>query len=138
MIHDIIEKKIADAGLAVIGESLFRNFMPAEVNVGVMTRDPLQGVNVDPFIFGWYKPDLQLIVRHTDPVIGRQLCDKVIKALLVTSLEQHPATEEHGPAHINLFYPRQEPIQFPRLEGNGIEWSLNFRTAFGVVPGWAA
>lgn len=136
MIADILEKKIEDAGIAVAGESLFRNTMPADCKIGVMTREPLQGMPVNPFIEGWYKPRLQVIVRHTDPVEGLKMAHLVIKTLLVQGRERHAATEEHGACHIDLFYPDQEPIQYPRLEGNTIEWSLNFKTVFGVKPGW--
>ncbi|SCW95652.1 minor capsid protein [Ancylobacter rudongensis] len=136
MIFDILEHKIAAAGLGVPGESLFRGTMPAECTVGVLFRMPLEGIPVDPHIVGWHKPRLQVIVRHTDPVQGEALANKVIKTLLVEHPEDHPATAERGRARITVFYPAQLPIQFPMLEGNAIEWSLNFRTAFSVEPAW--
>jgi hypothetical protein len=137
VIADILEKKLEAAGLGLVaGDNLFRNTMPGDVKVGVMTREPLAGMPINPFIEGWYKPRMQVIVRHTDPVEGRALANQVIKALLVEGREKHEATEEHGACHIDLFYPDQEPIQYPRLDGNTIEWSLNFNTAFGIKPGW--
>ena len=136
MINDILEKKLIDAGLAEAGHTLFRNSMPAEIRVGIMSRNPLAGIMVDPNIEGWYKPNVQIIIRHTNPVLGLELCDDVTRCLLVESLEHHEPTDEHGACHITLFYPRQLPIQFPRLESNCIEWSLNFTTAFGLEPSW--
>jgi len=136
MIFDILGKKLVAAGLVVAGESLFYNDMPGEVTVGVMLRSPLQGIAIDPFIEGWHKSSLQIITRHIDPVAGEALANRVCKALLVESPERYEATEERGPAHINLFYPQTHPIRFPRLEGNGLEWSQHFRAVFGIVPPW--
>ncbi|MGV1754832.1 minor capsid protein [Agrobacterium sp. CG674] len=136
MIFDILGKKLAAAGLVTTGESLFFNDMPGECVVGVMMRTPLQGIDIDPFIEGWHKTPLQIITRHTDPVDGEALANAVCKALIVESPERYEATDERGPAHINVFYPQTYPIRFPRLEGNGLEWSQHFTTAFGIVPAW--
>lgn len=136
MIFDILEAKLADAGLGNPGESLFRNFMPAEINRGILIRLPLTGIPIDPYIEGWHKGNMQVIVRHVDPVDGIALSNDVIKALLVEKPEFYPASEERGPAQISLFFPVHLPIQFPLLEGNAFEWSLNFRTAFAFNPSW--
>ena len=135
MIYDVLEQKIVDAGLAVPGVSLFRGRMPAECQVGVMFRTPLAGVQTDGEIPGWYKPNLQVIVRHTDPVEGQKLCDDVIKALIVEAPEHHVGPES-GDVIISIFYPKHLPIDFPPLEGNGIEWSIVFTTAFAFKPSW--
>lgn len=136
MIYDILESKIVSAGLAVSGESLFFEDMPGECIKGVMIRTPLQGISIDPFIEGWHRSELQIITRHTDPVIGNKLAMDVCKALIVEAPEKHEAVETRGPAHLNLFYPKTLPIRFPRLEGNGLEWSQHFIVAFGIVPAW--
>lgn len=134
MIWDILEAKIVDAGLGQPGVSLFRGFMPSDVRVGVMFRHPLQGVRINPYIPGFYRPTLQAIVRHHDPVAGSLLAGQVMKKLTVQGRENHPATAERGAVLISMFYPRELPIQFPRLDGNGIEWSINFITAFSIEP----
>jgi len=136
MIFDILEQKIVDAGLGVRGQSLFRNFMPADCKVGVLIRPPLQGVPIDPFIEGWHKSPIQAIVRHFDPVDGLTLANNVSKTLFVEKPEFYEASEERGRAQISQFYPTALPIQFPLLEGNGIEWSVNFFAAFAFEPNW--
>lgn len=132
MIWDILEKKLIDAGLAEAGKTLFRQTMRAETPVGVMMRAPLSGIPVDPYLPGFYKPNLQVIVRHHDPVLGEKLANAVVKTLTIEAPEDHEATEEHGRVRIQVFYPRTLPIQFPRLDGNTIEWSINFVTAFSI------
>lgn len=136
MVFDILEKKLTDAGLVEPGVSLFRNIMPAHCLIGVLIRTPLTGVPIDPHIVGWSKSRIQVIVRHVDPVLGVELSRDVIKTLVVQGLEKHPATAEHAETHINVFYPEADPIQFPLLEGNGIEWSINFRMVYGQKPAW--
>lgn len=136
MIYDILEKKLIDAGLVVAGQNLFRNTMPHDVKVGVMIRVPLTGIAIDPFIEGWHKTQMQVICRHTDPVEGAKFAANVCKALIVESPEMYEASEERGPAHINVFYPSTLPIQYPRLEGNGLEFSQHFDAAFGFKPNW--
>lgn len=134
MIFQVLEKKIAAAGLAVEGESLFRNAMGSEVNVGVLIRPPLTGISIDPFIEGWFKTDIQIIVRHTDPVEGMKLANQISKLLLVEVPEVTTLSE--GRVSISMFYPKTLPVQFPRLAGNGYEFSQHFFTAFSVAPTW--
>lgn len=134
MIYDILENKIAEAGLGVAGVSLFRQFMPASVNVGVMTRVPLEGLKIDPNMPCYFNGRMQVIVRHTDPVDGAALARDVSKALEVMYPEDHIANLERGPATVSIFFPETLPIQFPRLESDGIEWSIHFKTSFSFDP----
>lgn len=134
MIWDIIQGKIENAGLAVTGQSLFLDEMPSDVKVGVMMKSPLAGVKVDPHLPGYYTPALQIIVRHNNPVAGNELANQLMKLLTVEKPETHEATPERGRAQINLFFPLSLPIRYPRLTGDTIEWSLNFRTSFTMAP----
>lgn len=136
MIFDILEAKIASAGLGILGQSVFRSFMPDDCTQGVMFRVPLTGITVDPFIEGWVNSRLQMIVRHTDPVLGRIYCDELTRILVVERPENHPQNSERNEVTLSIFYPETEPIQFPRLDGNGIEWSQHFRMAYGSKPTW--
>ncbi|MDE4297088.1 minor capsid protein [Phaeobacter gallaeciensis] len=132
MIFDILEQKIVDAGLGVAGESLFRQFMPAETLIGIYSREPLDGIPFDPYMPGRYRGRIQIITRHTDPVLGKKLAQDVQKVLTVWSPEDYEPNAERGAASISLFIPETLPIQFPRLEGDGIEWSQHFKTVFVV------
>ncbi|MBD9511632.1 hypothetical protein IB265_33290 [Ensifer sp. ENS10] len=136
MIYDILEKKLTDSGLVVAGQSLFRNYMPPECKIGVMIRTPLTGIEINPFIEGWHKTSMQVITRHVDPVEGARMAAHVSRLLIVEAPEKHEASDERGPAHINVFYPSALPIQYPRLEGNGLEFSQHFTAAFGFKPDW--
>jgi hypothetical protein len=134
MIFDILEQKIQDAGLAVAGQTLFRNNMPADVMIGVMTRVPLEGLQVDANMPGRHKGRMQVITRHTDPVLGAKLSADVTKVLQVQAMERYDATAERGRASISLFYPETLPIQFPRLDGGGLEFSQHFKVVFTCDP----
>lgn len=137
MIWDILETKLADAGIASEADgNYFFNEMPADVKIGVMVRSPLSGIKTDPHLPGYYTPTLQVIVRHIDPVDGEKMAYDVINALRIEAPELHPETAERGAVHLKVFYPRELPIRFPRLEGGSIEWSVNFRTAYSVEGGF--
>lgn len=131
MIYDILEQKLAAAGF-VPGETLFRNYLPAECSIGVMTRLPLQGLPIDPNIRGLYRGQMQVIVRHKEPDLGSQMAFLVQKVLTVESREHYPASQERGEAHLDIFFPATMPIFFPRLSGNGYEWSQHFTCVFGM------
>ena len=131
MIFDILEQKLVNAGLVVAGESLFRNYMPPECSMGLMLRAPLVGIKINPFIPSWYRCEIQLITRHSDPVDGNILALAAARVLKVESLEIYAPSVERGRAHITLFIADTLPIQFPQLEGNGYEWSQHFCAAFG-------
>lgn len=136
MIYDILEKKLTDTGLVTAGVSLFRDYMPAECEIGVMIRTPLTGIKIDPHIEGWHKTTMQVITRHVDPVEGATMAANVCKLLIVQAPETYEASAERGRAHINVFYPSTLPIRYPRLEGNGLEFSQHFTAAFGFQPNW--
>lgn len=133
MIWDIIEQKLTAAGIASEEDgTLFIDEMPADVRVGVMLKSPLTGVRVDECLPGYYKPRLQVIVRHTDPVEGAEKAKAVVAALTAAGVEHYPATTERGAVQINRFYPDALPIRYPRLDGDTIEWSCNFNTSFSI------
>lgn len=135
MIWDILEQKLVAAPLslaAVDGVTLFRHTMPSEIAKGIMLKNPLTGIKVDPYLPGFYKPNLQVIVRHTNPEFGDILSDEVVQALRIDEPEDYPQFERRGKTRLHVFYPSTLPIQFPRLDGNGFEWSLNFTTAFAI------
>lgn len=135
MIFDILEKKLTESGLVVPGESLFRGSMPGETQVGVMTKVPLTGIPVDPHIEGRFRAKIQIITRHTDPVHGEKLANDVSRVLFVETIERHEL-EDGTKGSIHLFYPMTLPVQFPRLEGNGLEFSQHFEAVWVVDPAW--
>lgn len=131
MINDILEEKLQAAGFQP-GVDLFRKYMPAQCDEGVMTRIPLQGLPIDPYIPNFYKGRVQVIVRHSDPEAGARLASKVQEILTVEGREIHPETSLRGEIHLDVFQPETLPIDFPRLDGNGFEWSQHFTCVFGM------
>ena len=132
MIHDILEQKLQAHGF-IPGSTLFRNYMPATTSIGVMTRVPLQGLPINENIPDYYKGQMQVVVRHKDPDAGAHMADQVQRILTqITAREVYPATADRGEVHLDVFFPETVPISFPRMSGNGYEWSQHFRCAFGV------
>lgn len=130
MIFDILEEKLRTKLQLVDGESLFRQYMPAECKIGVMTRIPLSGIPKDPNIKDWYRGSIQIITRHISPTAGAILANRVESALEIYTSETFPPSAERGEAGISVMHPRTLPILFPQLSGNGYEWSQHFDVAF--------
>lgn len=132
MIWDIISKKLSDAGLGVEGETMFEKRFPADADIGIGFFEPLGGIVVDPHRPGFFKPELQIIVRHKNITEGTELAKAVMKTLTVKGEKFYPANAERGAVMLKVFYPQTLPIQFPALDGNCTEWSVNFTTAFSL------
>lgn len=77
-----------------------------------------------------------MIVRYADPVQGAELANQFTKALLIKTPEVHTVAGKR--IQISLVCPKTLPIQFPRLEGNGLEFSINFKAVFVTKPAWKA
>ena len=129
IIEDVLISKLTKSGLVVPGTTLFNAMMPAEVSIGVMIKPPLTGIKIDPYIKDWHKTRMQIITRHIDPVEGEILANKICNELIVEKPELH---KTHN-CKIVRFYPEALPVQFPRLKGNGIEFSQHFQTVFAVI-----
>lgn len=129
IIEDVLVDKLTKSGLVVPGKTLFKAMMPAEVSIGVMIRPPLTGIKIDPYITDWYKTRMQIITRHIDPAEGEVLANKICDELIVEAPELH---KTHN-CKIVRFFPEALPVQFPRLKGNGIEYSQHFQTVFAVI-----
>lgn len=131
MIWDIVRKKLEDAGIGQSGVDMFEESFPATVNKGIMLRSPLTGIVIDPHIPGFHKPLMQVILRDTDIAAGKVKAKQILDVLTVTEIKDYPATADRMAVRLSVFYPKTLPIQYPRLDGNSVEWSMNFITAFG-------
>jgi hypothetical protein len=126
---EILAKVLEDAGIGTIGETIFVHRMDAETNVGILLRNPLDGTPVDPNLPGYYRSKLQAIVRHTTQQAGDELTGRVGKALKMFN-RRFTGPGGELVMKINHIFPSQLPITYPRLPGQGIEWSLNFTTSY--------
>lgn len=130
MIWDIIEEKLIAAGYGPVGQSVFREHMPADIKIGIMLKSPLTGIPVDTYLPAFYKTPLQIIVRHTDAGLGEVMAKSVMSLVSTEAPCSYAATPERGASILHRMMPSRLPIRFPRLEGNGFEWSLNFDAVF--------
>jgi len=134
MRSDLIAKLLQDNGAGKIGSTIFLHFMPVECKKGVLIKEPLAGMQTNNELPGFYKTRFQIIVRAPTQTEGDALVKIIQKAIL---MKQERSFYEPGS---NAFamkvlhcLPDSLPIRFPRLEGNEIEWSLNYQISF-VIP----
>lgn len=96
----------------------------------VLLRLPLEGTPVDHGMPGYYKTNVQVIVRRAKQADGDALARQL--ATLLT-MSRRTFVEAGQPSIVvNLMTPTRLPIVYPRSEGDMIEWSLDFFCAFGV------
>lgn len=133
MIFDALEHRLEQSGLLVPGETLFRHFMPGEISVGAFMRAPLDGIKINPSMPNWYTGEIQVITRHTDPVVGEDLASRIGDVLTIRALTQFPMLTGYQDAHVTKAQPLTLPIRFPRLQGNGLEFLQTFFVAFGYI-----
>ncbi len=108
--------------------------MPAECTEGVLIKPPLSGIEHDNYMPGFYKSRLQIIVRAQSEARGEKLAEQSIKALLHRETKDYyDQPGKKFAMRVNFLLQDQLPIRYPRLDGNGIEWSCNFLISF-VLP----
>jgi hypothetical protein len=115
---------IVNAGLGVLGTSLFIDHMPETCEVGVMIRNPLQGNPINHYIPGYEKWQFQIIVRDRTHVGGETRSNAISKLLYFGNMNFTQADGSN--LLINFCRPRTKPVTYPRLPNNLIEWSTMF------------
>lgn len=120
-----LASKIEETGLYRSGETLFLRSMPSGLVSCIMIRPPLGGLKREPENLSLYKGSIQMVIRDVDSVQGEIKAKSVERAL--TSLGREKI-QEGGTLH--FFVPETEPVQFPRLDGDGLEFSQHFKVAY--------
>lgn len=129
---DILAKVLESADAGIRGITIFAHHMPAECTQGLLIKLPLTGINNDHNLPNYFTGRVQVIVRAETQLPGDVLCQKVIDALHSSVVRKFydPVLPNMPVMQINQMLSEHLPIQFPRLEGGGIEWSLNFLVSY--------
>jgi hypothetical protein len=122
--------RLIAANLGVEGESLFLHTMPADCRQGILLKMPLTGVVIDYELPGFFCTKVQAIVRAQSQVAGETLAKQVSAAL-----EIRLRSTLAGPPDmlVNWLRPLTLPIVYPRSDGNGLEWSINFEICYVMI-----
>lgn len=129
---DLIAQIIEDAKLGTIGVDIFVHRMDADCKQGIVLRMPLSGVPVDSGLPNYYKSSLQVIVRSPDQQTGDAIMISLVKLLTIYNRLFYDDSNNFQ-MQINHFIPRTLPCVYPRLDGQGIEWSIDFNINY-VMP----
>lgn len=121
------------AGVGVPGSTIFTHFMPGECTRGVLLRNNLGGVEICHELPGYYQSEPQAIVRAQTIEDGERLAELVMAALTVHQTRILRDNTGRDVMQLNYLRPRHEPIVFPRSDGNGREWSINFSACYVVL-----
>ena len=117
-----IVKYLDDEGFGVMGETLFRDFMPHAIDEGVMVFN-MTPVPVDPYL-GISKGSFQIVGRGNDQDLSQEKMEGVKNAfrggrgMLLDDMK------------FDYIQPEHEPFVFPRTEGDLIEASVSFAFSY--------
>lgn len=122
----VFAKHLVDEGIGTIGVDIFVDFMPANCEQGVLLRLPLQGVEIDSELPGYFNSRLQAIVRAPNFTAGETISAAVMSALTMEERTVLNDDADQPSILVNQMLPEHKPVSFPRSESGGIEWSMNF------------
>lgn len=124
---------LVEARVGAPGSTIFTNFMPSECTRGVLLRNNLGGVEIYHELPGYYQSEPQAIVRAQTIEDGESLAESVMAALTVHQTRTLQDSTGRDVMQLNYLRPKHEPIVFPRSDGNGREWSINFSACYVVL-----
>jgi hypothetical protein len=113
------------AGVAMMGTSLFINFMPTDYE-GVLLRDPFGGTPIDHELPGYRATSFMLIVRKKDYVVAKDIMQQAVEALTLSDLQA-------GGMQINYMRPRGEPVAYQPSPGGLIEMITNIDCSYVLL-----
>ena len=129
---DLIIGLLQTANLGVIGTNIFVHRMGPDCKQGILIREPLTGATVDVDLPNYFKHDIQAIIRYGDQAAGDALAMSVMKTLTFYNMIFNDANGNLL-MQVNHLIPRKLPVVYPRLDGQGIEWSIDFNANY-VMP----
>jgi hypothetical protein len=125
---------IVQAGLGVMGQSLFLHYMPPSIDSAIVILPSLAGSAISYEMPGWRKDaGFQVIVR--DPLVakGEPLARQIMAALTITKQTLLPSYGPGMPALLLAYCrPMQDPIVFARQKSGSWEVSVNYRAAYAI------
>lgn len=129
---DLLNDLLAAEGLGTPGVDLFEFEMGPECRAGVLIKLPLDGVPIDHELPGYFRCQVQVIVRAQRHETGDALSKKV-QAALTFNGRDFSAADGTPAMRVNFLRPRTLPIVYPRSDGNGKEWSINLDCSYVLL-----
>ena len=115
--------KLEADGVGVVGTDIFLYRLPDRVVEGIVFVQPLSGAKIDHELVNYYRSKFQVIIRAKRFETGLTLTESVVQSLTAYDVD----LDNYKVKYVR---PRTEYVSYPVSEGNHIEFSLNFETAF--------
>lgn len=112
-----VAQQLEDAGIGVMGKTIFINMIPAEAPKGILLRNDLRGTAINYELPGFFKAGFQLIARAASYTEGEALIKDAILALTVKFPQQI------GNQRFAYMRPRTQPVVYPLSKGSLLEFS---------------
>lgn len=118
---------LEDAGLGIMGSSIFVHNIPASATNGILIRQLRGGAIIDPELPGWRRWTFMMIVRATELNTGMDLMRQAVEAL--------SSENEHVEQDLLWKYrrPESEPMVYPLSSGANYELQVNIDACYVIV-----
>jgi len=121
---DYVAALLETEGKGTLGTDIFIGTLPADVNRGIMLKDPLLGHAVNEELPDWYQTNFQIIIRDPDEQVGSERAEAIFEILFQNHVETTDLT-------VVKMFPRTKPIMYPRNDADQVEFSMLVRIHFG-------
>lgn len=121
-LQDIIDL-LSNEDFGTEGVDLFRSFMPAEIDEGLLVTAQMPA-SIDKYN-KHRKGSIQVIARGRD---YDEVRDLMISVSTFLTIEGH----EGDSAYYHYICPRHEPLIYPKSDANYLEASVNFDVAYNA------
>lgn len=122
---EAILKKLEEAGVGKIGQTLHYDTMPISVRKGVCVRSNISGDDIDYEIPGLGRGEFRLIARSAKYQEGEKLLLDAIKAIRI---QKQPVV--FGKMRVRYCRPVTTPMSFPLSDGNLREFAVRMQICY--------
>lgn len=123
--YEAICKRLEDAGLGKLGQTICFDTLPISVKKGLLVRSNISGDEIDYEIPGLARGEFRLIARSAKYEEGNKLLSMAIEALLVTS-----KPVQIGSMRVRYCRPVTTPMNFPLSDGNLREFAVRMQICY--------
>jgi hypothetical protein len=127
---EYVAQLMADAGLGVIGSTIFVHSMPAECKKGYLVIEAPGGAPIDQELQGWERHGFQVVARAGSYGEVTEMGDGLVTKIPFKARRPVSGPSPMPTVTVDHIKATHQPMIYPRPDGKGlIEASVNFTYA---------
>lgn len=129
MIFEPLAKKLADARIGKLGESIFVYQAPVTSEEFVLFRDSFVGTDIDPYT-DVREGNFEVVCFGKDLLAGRE---KAVEVSEILTMQGETLSGMDKTIEVKLCRPLHEPVMFHSSEGGNFEWAVTFSIYYAII-----